>query len=60
MVLEKATKQELVALGKTWERGKLNQPKGKSGEFSLEQVDGTVKTVEAVVIQPEKPRKSVD
>ena len=57
MVLEKATKQELVALGKTWERGKLNRPKGKSGEFSLEQVDGTVKTMEAVVIQPGETKK---
>ena len=57
MVLEKATKQELAALGKTWKRGKLNQPKGKSGEFSLEQVDGTVKTAEAIVIQPGETKK---
>ena len=33
LVLEKATKQELAILGKAWERGKLNRPKGKCREF---------------------------
>ena len=40
LVLEKATRQELATLGKAWERGKLNRPEGREGEFSLEQVDG--------------------
>ena len=57
LVLEKATKQEIAVLGKTWERGKLNQPKGKSGEFSLEQVEGIVKTAEATIIQPGETKK---
>ena len=57
LVLEKATKQELAILGKAWERGKLNRPKGKSREFSLEQVEGIVKTAEAVVIQPGETKK---
>ena len=39
-------------MGKAWERGKLNWPKGKEGEFSLEKVDGAVKAVEAIVLQP--------
>ena len=33
LVLEKATKQKLAALGKTWERGKLNRPKWEWGIF---------------------------
>ena len=57
LVLEKATKQELAALGKAWERGKLNWPKGREGEFSLQQVDSVVKTAEAVVIQPGETKK---
>ena len=57
LVLERATTQELAILGKAWERGKLNRPKGKSREFSLEQVDGIVKTAEAVVIQPGETKK---
>ena len=57
LVLEKATKQELAVLGKAWERGKLNRPKGKNKEFSLEQVDRIVKTAEAVVIQPGETKK---
>ena len=55
--LEKAMKQELSTLGKAWERGKLYRPKGREGEFSLEQVDGVVKTAEAITIQPGETKK---
>ena len=57
LVLEKATNQELATLGKAWERGKLNRPKGREGEFSLEQVDGVVKTTEAITIQLGETKK---
>ena len=57
LVLERATKQELAALGKAWERGKFNRPKGREREFSLEQVDGVVKTAEAITIQPRETKK---
>ena len=39
LVLDQAMKQELAALGKTWERGKLNRSASREGEFSLEKVE---------------------
>ena len=57
LVLERATKQELATLGKAWERGKLYRPESKKREFSLEQVEGIVKTVEAITIQPGETKK---
>ena len=57
LVLERATKHELATLGKAWERGKLYRPKSKRGEFSLEQVEGVVKTAEAITIQPGETKK---
>ena len=53
MVLEKATKEELSLLGRTWERGTLSRKSvEKDQQFDLDQVDGLVKTVEMVTIQP--------
>ena len=57
LVLDQATKQEIAALGKAWERGKLNQPASRKGEFSLEEVVGSVKTAEAIAIQPGETKK---
>ena len=57
LVLERATKHELATLGKAWERGKLYRPKSGKREFSLEQVEGTVKTAEAITIQPGETKK---
>ena len=39
------------------ERGKLYRPKGGKRGFSLEQVEGTVKTAEAIMIQPGETKK---
>ena len=41
-------------LGKAWER---ERPKGREGEFSLEQIDGVAKTAEAITIQPGETKK---
>ena len=57
LVLDQATKQELATLGKASERGKLNRPMGRKGEFSLEEVVGSVKTAEAIAIQPGETKK---
>ena len=52
LVLDQATRQELAALGKAWERGKSIRPVSREGKFSLEKVEGPIKTAEAVAIQP--------
>ena len=58
MVLEKATKEELLLLGKAWERGTLLQMLVENqGQFNLDQVDGLVKTVETTTIQPGEMKK---
>ena len=57
LVLERATKHELATLGKAWERGKLYRPESGKREFSLEQVEGTVKMAEAITIQPGETKK---
>ena len=57
LVLEKAIKHELATLGKAWERGKLYRPEGRKREFSLDQVDGIVKTAETITIQPGETKK---
>ena len=56
-MLDQATKQEIATLGKAWERGKLNQQASRKEEFSLEEVEGSVKTAEAIVIQPGETKK---
>ena len=50
-------KQELATLGKAWERGKLNRPASREGEFSLEKVEGPIKTTEAIAIQPGETKR---
>ena len=57
LVLDQATKQEIAVLGKAWERGNLNRPASRKEEFSLEEVEGYVKTAEAIVIQPGEIKK---
>ena len=58
IILEKATKEELALMGKAWERGTLVGPTQKPvNEFMIEQVEGPVKTVENVLIQPGETKK---
>ena len=58
MVLEKATKEGLSLLGRTWERGTLlRKSVEKDKQFDLDQVDGLVKTVEIVTIQPGETKR---
>ena len=58
MVLEKATKEELSLLGRTWERGTLLRKSVKRDQqFDLDQVDRVVKTVEMITIQPREMKK---
>ena len=58
IILEKATKEELALMGKAWEQGTLVRPTRKPvNEFMIEQVEGPVKTVENVLIQPGETKK---